>query len=306
MNYLLAVDGGGTKTKVLCADESGVVVGEGLSGPTNLTATTVGAASFNLREGIRQATENLPEGWNISRMVIGLAGMDTSSEHNKAHHIFEQVLTHFRIGEVKLVNDIEIALESGTDKSDAVALISGTGSNCFARSAEGKHTQVGGMDFLLTDQGSGYAIGRAVLRRAVSSYDGRIERTMLEDLVCQHFKLPSIGELKDSVYHPLLSKPEIAGLSKVCSVAFEKNDSVARIILEDAVNELYLMVSTAMTKLGITDRQVDMVMVGGVTTIPFIQERLTEKLTTLCPKISIIRPDAQPVTGALKMALRNY
>lgn len=303
MEYLLAVDGGGTKTKVLCADLDGNVVGEGLAGPTNLTATSVGAASFNLREGIRQATQGLAAGWTIKRMVMGLAGMDTSSEYNKAHKIFNEALGEYQIAEVKLINDIEIALESGTSKADAVALIAGTGSNCFGRNAEGKEVKVGGMDFLLTDQGSGYAIGRAVLRSAVKSYDGRIERSLLEQMVCEHFHLPSIGELKDAVYNPMLSKPEVAELTAVCVEAFNQGDAVARSILDHTIDELYLMVDTVITKLDMASRQVDVVFVGGISKVQYIADRLTEKVRSLCPGVTIITPDQEPVYGALKMAL---
>ena len=58
--YFLAVDGGGTKTDVVCANENGDVIGRGVSGPTNITTTSVGAASFNLIEAIRQSIESLP------------------------------------------------------------------------------------------------------------------------------------------------------------------------------------------------------------------------------------------------------
>jgi N-acetylglucosamine kinase-like BadF-type ATPase len=304
MEYLLAVDGGGTKTKVLCADLQGTVIGEGLAGPTNLTATSVGAASFNLREGIRQATQNLGEDVQIKKMVMGLAGMDTSSEHNKAHKIFNEVLVQFKIENVTLVNDIVIALESGTDKPDAVALIAGTGSNCYARSAEGTESKVGGMDFLLTDQGSGYAIGRAVLRAAVKSYDGRIERSVLEQLVAEYFHLPSIGELKDAVYNPLLTKPEIAALSKLCDTAFAQGDAVAKSIYDHTVYELKNMVVTAMKNTDITDRDVDLVFVGGVGNVAYVTENLTMQLQQVAPNITIIRPQNDPVQGALKMVVR--
>jgi N-acetylglucosamine kinase-like BadF-type ATPase len=304
MEYLLAVDGGGTKTKILCSDLQGNIVGEGLAGPTNLTATNVGAASFNLREAIRQATQNLGQDWQIKHMVMGLAGMDTTSEHTKARETFNDVLVHHKIANVTLVNDIVIALESGTDKTDAVALIAGTGSNCYARSAEGKEAKVGGMDFLLTDQGSGYAIGRAVLRAAVKSYDGRIEKSILEQLVNEYFHIPSIGELKDAVYNPMLTKSEVAALSKLCDSAFAQGDQVAKSIYEHTVFELSNMVTTAMKAVAITDREVDLVFVGGVSTIPYISEKLSQQLLHVCSKITLIHPENKPVQGALKMALK--
>ncbi len=303
MNYLLAVDGGGTKTNVICADEQGQVVGEGLSGPTNLTATSVGAASFNLREGIRQATEKLPEGWRVTKMVMGLAGVDTQAETDNARKVFGEVLQDYHIENFILINDIVIALASGSDHPDAVALISGTGSNCYARNAEGQEAKVGGMDFLLTDQGSGYEIGRYVLRTAVKSYDGRVEKSILEDMVCQHFHIVTIADLKNVVYNPLLTKPEIAELAKICEEAFNQGDAVAREIFDHVVDELYSMVFTAMTRLGITGRPVDVVLAGSITKIEYIHHRLEEKIRSICPQAAMVRPERGPVYGALKMAM---
>ena len=60
--YILGIDGGGTKTDVICADLNGATVGHGSSGPTNITTTSIGAASFNLIEAVRQAMETLDEG----------------------------------------------------------------------------------------------------------------------------------------------------------------------------------------------------------------------------------------------------
>lgn len=305
MPYYLAVDGGGTKTDVLCADEKGQIVGEGHSGPTNLTATNVGAASFNLREAVRQATERLPEGWQVKKMSMGLAGMDTPNEEAQATKVFQEVLSHLPIQEFQLVNDIVIGLESGTDKGDAVALIAGTGSNCYGRNAEGQAAKTGGMDYLLTDQGSGYAIGRRVLRLAVKSYDGRNEKSVFEELVKAHFKIDSIANLKDAVYNPPLNKPEIAALSKLCVTAFEQGDAVAREVFDWAIDELYLMIATVVTKLGMTTRSVDCVLVGGVTSIDYVHTRLEEKLKGLCPQITVIRPSQAPVYGALKLAMRQ-
>lgn len=305
MSFFLAVDGGGTKTKVLCADEQGQVVGEGLAGPTNLTATNVGAASFNLREALRQATEKLPTGWQIKNMVMGLAGMDTAAEAATAQKVFGEVLHYNSITNFTLVNDIVIALASGTDKLDAVALISGTGSNCYGRNAEGQEAKVGGMDFLLTDQGSGYEIGRHTLRSAVKSYDGRIKKTILEDLVCQHFHITSIAELKDKVYNPPLAKSEVAELARICEEALNQNDAAAQEIFAHVVLELFEMVETVLKRLNMLERPVDVVAAGSICKLEFVYAQLEKKLMGISPHLSFINPTQEPVYGALKLALRG-
>jgi N-acetylglucosamine kinase len=159
------------------------------------------------------------------------------------------------------------------------------------------------MDYLLTDQGSGYEIGRYVLRSAVKSYDGRIEKSVLEELVCQHFHIANIGELKSKVYNPPLTKTEVAELAKLCDVAFERGDTVAREIFDHVVDELSLMVSTSLIRLGMTNRAVDCVLVGSITKVPHIADRLAEEIRRLCPQAHVVHPDKPPVYGALRLAL---
>ena len=305
MRFLLAVDGGGTKTKVLCADEDGNIVGEGLSGPTNLTATNVGAASFNLREAIRQATEKLPQGYEVIHMVMGLAGMDTIDEEQKARKVFGDVLRYFPIQNFDLVNDIVIGLESGTQQENAVAIIAGTGSNCYGRNEQGHEVKVGGMDYLLTDQGSGYQIGVDVLRTAVKSYDGRIEKSLLQDLVCRHFQIDSVAHLKSCVYNPVLNKAEVAQLTKICEDAHNQGDAAATAILDRAIDELVLMLRAALTKLDLIGKGVDCVLVGGVTKIPYVHEKIDQKVREFCPNMSLNRPEKEPVYGALSLAMKR-
>lgn len=303
MQYFLAIDGGGTKTRVLCADENGKVIGDGLSGPTNLTATNAGSASFSLQEAIRQAIQGLPTGLEISNVVMGLAGMDTPDEKQVAESIFGQVFLTYGIKKFTLVNDIVIGMASGSSHPDAITLISGTGSNCYGRNAEGKEAKSSGMDFILADQGSGYQIGLDTLKMAVKSYDGRVQKSKLEDLVCQYFQIESIAHLKRYVYSPQMTKPEIAELAKLTIQAHEQGDVVATGILEWAVFELAEMARAVLDRLDMRNRVVDCVLVGSMTKHEFVSKRLSERLTELCPQIVLVCPDQEPVFGALKMAM---
>jgi N-acetylglucosamine kinase-like BadF-type ATPase len=304
--FLLAIDGGGTKTQVICADENQQIIGEGVSGPTSLTATTAGAAGFNLREAIRQSIVSLPPDSTIGLACMGLAGMDTTQESSTARQVFTQVLDDLKIGRFELVNDIVIALENGTTEKNALALISGTGSNCYGRNAAGETAHSSGMDYLLTDQGSGYGIGRAALRAAVKSFDGRGAKTQLEQFVSEHFRISTIAELKDKVHNPMINKTEVAEIAQVCLRAMDQGDVVAKEIFTHATDELVLMAKAVLTRLRLLDQPVDCVLSGSVTKISSIQEPLQVKLKELCPQIKVLVPDQAPVYGALRLAARLY
>lgn len=305
MQYVLAVDGGGTKTHALCADITGKLIGEGWSGSTNLTATTVGEASFNLQEALRQATDTLPAEAEFISLTMGVAGLDTHQEVQNANMVFEQALAHLHIQKMCLVNDTIVALASGTDASDAIVLIAGTGSHCFGRNSSGQQAKTGGMDYLLTDDGSGYAIGREILRAAVRSFDGRGPKTALEQLVCQTFQVASIPDLKNVVYHPVLTKTEVANVAKLLSPQLLQSDPVAKKIVDTACQDLALMIVTVAQQLHLDQQQTPCVLVGGIARVEEIQTGVKSEVQKTCPLMTFVHPEKLPVYGALKLALNN-
>ncbi|MDA1079959.1 MAG: hypothetical protein O2840_04715 [bacterium] len=304
MSYVIAVDGGGTKTNVICADSTGAILGTGLSGPTNLTSTSVGAASFNLHEGIRQATENVAATVPITHAAMGLAGMDSQDDYVVAFGTLKTVLDQFHIPNFILVNDAVIALENGSDAPQAVVLISGTGSNCYGKNAQGETANAGGADYLLADQGSGYSIGRQVLREAVKSFDGRAEYSVLQQLVCQHFAIESIADLKSKVYSPALPKKEIADLSKLCTQASAQNDAVALRIIDKTITDLEAHIDAVVARLQLAAGAFDCVLSGSVVELPEIKDPLIARLQSKYSQIRVVFPEKPPVYGALKLALQ--
>ena len=257
-----------------------------------------------MREAIRQATEQFPVDTQITHAAMGLAGMDSSADYDLAYSTLNAVLEQFAVENFILVNDAVIALENGSDAPQAIVLISGTGSNCYGKNAIGQTANAGGADYLLADQGSGYAIGRQVLREAVKSFDGRTERSILEQLVCEHFSIASICDLKSKVYSPPLPKNEIAQLSKLCTTASEQQDVVAQRILNKAVIDLLNHIVAVTTRLQIADTAFDCVLSGSVVELPEIKEPLIAQLQKKYSQIRVVFPNKPPVHGALKLALQ--
>lgn len=302
---LLAVDGGGSKTHVVSTDLAGKVLGEGYSGPTSLAATSVGAAGYNLKEAVRQALESFSTPPQIRVLSMGLAGMDTPTEEATAHKVFTDVLSDMPIGQFILVNDSVIALEGGTDAADAIALIAGTGSNCFGRNKAGQTAKASGMDYLLTDQGSGYAIGRAVLRHAVRSFDGRVQKSVLEQLVCEHFRIESIAELKAKVYNPPLTKTEIAELTQLCLRAADDGDVVAQAIFTKVVADLIEISTAVIHRLHLETSPATLILAGSITKLIQVQQPFQKDMAARFPQLEISVPEHPPVFGAIKLAQRH-
>lgn len=304
MNYLLGIDGGGTKTDLLLTDEFGQEIARTSVKSTSLVAVGEEAAKQNLIQGLKQVCAVIQEPDYVIKMaVFGLASVDTDQEEDQAAKIFQPIMTDFKVEEFAVMNDAVLALVNGTDQENAIVLISGTGSNCYGENEAGEIAKTGGLDHLLSDEGSGYELGRQVLRAAVKSFDGRGDKTVLEELTLDYFSVETAPDLKSKVYHPTLGKPEISAVSKLLFKALEQNDAVALALFNQAASELWLMVKTVAEKLKLDQDKFDLVLSGSMAksavTVRYIQQQLQE----FNPQANLILPKQSPVYGALKLLL---
>src|SRR5690606_8774057 len=116
----------------------------------------------------------------------GVAGF-SSFEGNDAQALFEAVApAHVW----QAYPDLHIALAGGTGGRPGVVVIGGTGSVAFGRNAEGREHRVGGWGYLLSDEGSGFWIGREALIAVLHCMDGRGPHTILTDRVAEAVGAP--------------------------------------------------------------------------------------------------------------------
>lgn len=303
--YLIGIDGGGSKTDGLCSDPSGHVLTRATTGPTSLTATSLGLASMNLVETLRQLTMELTGELYFPKVVVGVAGLDTPEEKQRAEDVFRDVLQGYRIGTLTIVNDIHLVLAAGSTAENVVALISGTGSQCYGRRGDGRAARTSGMDFLLADQGSGYEIGRQVLRAAVCSFDGRTAPTALEQMVLKHFEVEDFNDLKEKVYFPILNKAQVAELAKTCVEAHQQGDKIATQILESMVADLEAMAEAVIRRLELKNEAADLICSGGIAKLPFIFDKIKASLSPKYPKLTMRIMEEEPVYGAIKLAVNE-
>lgn len=304
MSYLLGIDGGGTKTVFLLTDEFGKKITQVEVGPTSLVAVGKQQAKKNLIEGFEKLAAVIQEpDYTIKMAVFGLASVDTKQEEDVAAKTFQPIMSEFNVEEFAVLNDAVLALVSGTDRDNAVVLISGTGSNCYGENESGQTAKTGGWDFLLSDEGSGYEIGRQILRAAVKSHDGRIKKSVLEAMVLEYFAAADIPDLKDKVYRPALDKTQTAAVSQLLFKALDKNDPAAKAIFEQAALELWSMVKTTADKLQLQNNNFDLVLGGSVAASPKMIRFMQQRLQEYNPQAELILPQKAPVYGALKLML---
>src|SRR5512136_1547813 len=229
--FLIGIDGGGTKTVALLSDLEGRVIGRGIGGPSNYQVVGIEAAGEAMNQAIRAAfAEAGVEPCAPRAMGLGLSGVDRPADF--------EVIRAWAAGQmpdtrVVIVNDAMIVLAAGTPEGWGIAMISGTGSIAYGRSREGCLVRAGGWGYILGDEGSGYAIGQAALQAVMRAHDERAPRTMLTQSVLAHWSLESPTHLVSRVYIDQVSPSDVAKLAVLVEAAASAGDAVAHDILRE-------------------------------------------------------------------------
>jgi N-acetylmuramic acid 6-phosphate etherase len=296
MDYILGVDGGGTKTLALLGDLDGNVLARGVSGSSNYNAVGFDAACSALENAIRMAQKDYPG--EISALCLGLAGAGRKEDIE----LFENwAVDKFPKTAVKVVSDAEILLGADALSGPALALICGTGSIVYGRTRTGELIRAGGWGYLFGDEGSGYAIGIAALREVMQAHDGRGPETLLSGLVLERYGLHTPPELVRTIYRAESPRSAVATLSDLVEQAAGQGDSVAIAILEESSRELARAIAAVYPKLGTSS--VPLVITGGtILHGVYLQKAFNHACETQGLKFTAVRYVLEPAEGALRLA----
>ena len=180
-SLFMGVDGGGTKCRIRLRDRGGTLLGEAKGGLANLYQDLDAALTTILatvEEALHQSGLTNQDRARI-HAGLGLAGADTEETTAAVRH----ALQAFASASVDV--DAYAACLGAHDGEDGGIVIAGTGSAALAL-VEGKRHWIGGVGFLLGDQGSGAIMGRGALRRAALSLDNLIPSSpLLDDLLAR-------------------------------------------------------------------------------------------------------------------------
>jgi N-acetylmuramic acid 6-phosphate etherase len=138
-------------------------------------------------------------------------------------------------------NDLETALAAaestaGSTPAARVLILSGTGSCCFARTADNKTLRYGGWGHILGDKGSGYEIGLRGLKASVHYLDRDGKWSLLGRKLLETLQLNEPEDLIE--WTRTAAKSEIAALAVPVFAAATEGDKIARDILTAARESL--------------------------------------------------------------------
>ena len=302
MDYVVGLDGGGTKTKVQICDLNGSEVQSTLAGSFNYNSSEKAELRKTL-ESIMHVICNLPGGIDACKGIC-MSAAGISNYEAKEFIRFSLIELGFQC-DIHIVGDHDAALYGAFAKPEGIVLISGTGSICYGRNQNGKSHRTGGYGHLVDDEGSGYAIGRDILKIAVQSCDKRIKHSVLLELVFEELNCNTVEEIIRFIYQANWNKANIAALSPLLLKSLTYGDASAIKIMNRAVDELFLLVNTTVQVLHL--KEGNLALLGGILThYEPLRDLLISKLSKNIPTLKIVSPLHDSATGAALIALKRY
>ncbi|MGC2619273.1 MAG: BadF/BadG/BcrA/BcrD ATPase family protein [Acidobacteriaceae bacterium] len=298
VEYFLGVDAGGTKAEFVLGDATRELT-RVRTGTIKRMKADAATAETNLQDGLQQltaATGVAPA--SITRCCIGTAGESVPLVVNWLREAFARHVG----GELIVVGDVEVALDSAFFGGRGVLVLAGTGSNVAGRAGNGTIVTAGGWGPAMADQGSGHFIGLESLRRGFLAIDQQRTTRVLDDAQ-QHWGLGSLSELIE--FANANPAPEYSKLAPLVVAAAAEGDAVAQEVLTQGGQDLAMLASLVIERIrgmeGTAEFAVPAVAVAGsiLEKVAGVRDALAAGLRKRYPEIKILDVPADPPAGAL-------
>jgi N-acetylglucosamine kinase-like BadF-type ATPase len=292
--YLIGIDGGGTKTVAALANLNGEILREIETGSTNPNKIGFERAILNLKKLISKISKNK----KIKIAYLGLAGgLERNKE--KREKIKKEIQKFFAFP-IFVEGDQKIAFSAATDERDGIVVIAGTGA--IAMGWKGKKEAIsGGWDWLIGDQGSGFWVGKRVLEEIGKVLDGRRKDFRLRKFIFKKLKIKKEKELYQRFYHQDFVE-KVASISKFVDQLSKRGDKLSKEILIEAAKEVSKMAISVIKKLNFENEKFPIVLVGGMFKSKIFREKVEGEIKKTARKAKFILLRKKPVIGAIKLA----
>lgn len=294
---IIGIDGGGTKTRVMVKERpDGETLFDQNFGMSNYNNIGVEGLRPVFREIYEALVSCFQERLQDAILVLGSAGVDRP----KDVEIYQSALKESGFTcLVEVVNDAEIALVGGSGARKDALMIAGTGSIVVGIDSKGKIVRSGGWGGLISDDGSGFQIGRHAIAAVMQEYDKVIAPTSFTEKLLAHFQLTSPEDFMDLLYlENTLPVDKVASCTPIILEAWAKGDEAARTIIEAELEKLVRLVVGISRQMG--SEKFRLSVAGSLLTKSTDYfGTLKEKIGVVLPQVDISAPLYDPVFGAI-------
>lgn len=271
-----------------------------------------GSGANPLTIGIEPAVDSIVKAVDAARIDAGLVdavadravfSIAGAADSTVADQLLERIRDRALARRIAIVSDVLPILAAVWECGCGIALVAGTGSVAYGHKA-GKQVRCGGWGYLLGDEGSGYAIGRAALRAALEDLESsRRPLRSLTQTIRESLKVAKVSELTKAIYGSANPRAAIASFARPVVASAEAGDPLARQILDDAGRDLASLVTRTAELLSVGESDLPLAMGGGVLAASkYLRDTVANRLAQLpinCGAVVV----ADPLEGCLQLAV---
>jgi N-acetylglucosamine kinase-like BadF-type ATPase len=308
---VLAIDGGNSKTDLALVALDGSVLasmrGPGASHEAHGIDGAMRILQGMVREVAAIAGLDTDAGPVAQRASACLAGADLPEEEDAlTSALSAQGWSQSAVA----MNDTFAVLRAGLrvdrgEPSWGAAVTCGAGINCVAIGPDGQVGRYLSWGRLTGDWGGGGDLGPEVVWHAARAEDGRGPRTALRRAVARHFGATSIADIAEAEHKGSIGNDDLRNLTRVLMTVADAGDPVAHSILARQADEICVMATAAMRRIGMPLPGTPVVLGGGVLEsrnpllLDLVMTRFAEQAPGALPRVV----DVPPVAGAALLGL---
>ncbi|RLP78116.1 N-acetylglucosamine kinase [Mycetocola tolaasinivorans] len=302
--YVVAVDGGGSKTDAVLLNLEGELIAHARRGGSSPQV-----------EGLAESVETVD-----SAVQAVLAGIDPSALVQVSLYLsgldLPQEIEDYRAAvaglpwagsNLVLDNDLFALLRAGSDAPNAVAIVVGTGMNAIGLRADGETYRFTALGGISGDWGGGGSLGSDVLWHAARAEDGRGPQTLLVDALLAATGASSVAEVTEDIHFGRRAYGSLSSLSPLMMATAAAGDAVAISVVKRQADEIVAYARASIGRLDMAGEAVQVVIGGGVARSrdPLLLARTRAGLAETAARAELVVVDAPPVLGAGLLALAD-
>jgi len=300
----LGVDGGGTKTRLVCIDEAGIE-----------RASVRVKSTYHPEVGVAEVINRLEHGLTLICAELGITrqalrsvffGLPAFGEDRAADARLTAacgaMLGHARY---RCDNDMVCGWAGSLACEDGINVVAGTGSIGYGE-RQGRGARAGGWGEVFSDEGSAYWVASRGLTVFSRMSDNRLPKGPLHAHLVTALSLEQDIDLCQRVMGPpAMTRGELAALAPIVAAAADEGDVHASAILEEAAEQLVAMAVAIRASLGFPlATEVPLSWSGSILTeVAQVRERFCEDITA-SGGFRLTTPLHDPAYGAALYARR--
>ncbi len=289
MKYCIAIDGGGTKTDTVLFDTEGNILARHVGPGNNPTDIGCDEARKRLMEDIDAVYHNA--GGAVETLYGGIAGTLPNGDIYS-----DEISRRYDIRSIRIEDDGCNLISGAFGHADGCGMVCGTGSSLFVRREGQPLRHIGGKGYMIDTGGSGFEIGRDAICMALRAADGRIEHTVLQELLGEMLGCPVDDRVIPMVHRG--GRPYIASFAAAVFAGRRMGDCVCEEIFQRQSALMADLTYAAQTSF---DGGFNVVAGGGIVShFPEYFEAIKQKSA---PGANLVLQNAPPVYGAAAEAM---